>query len=121
VDNVNDDLPPTFKKHLPPFTLTPYFLYFKAFMDGLKFQNKVKTTDTCMKSIYYAIDDFFYFYNNLTDTTWSTWSGPLLNFTGALSQNFSLSLINCYYFSNETYFYAVIRYAQYDNNFPLFI
>lgn len=45
----------------------------------------------------------------------------MLNFTGFIRGNFSDGLINCFQFSNDTYYYAVIRFAQYDSNLATFL
>lgn len=90
-------------------------------MKGVSFINQVKSTDKCLTPVYYAIDDVFYLYNNLTDFKWANWQEPIFNFTGLLAANFSEALVQCYYFSNETYYYAVIRYAYFDSNLATFL
>lgn len=87
--------------------------------------------DSCLNNTFQSIDDLSYFYNNLTasislkpdklkrpltDSELRFLTGPVFNFTGLLAANFSLGLVNCYQFTNQTYVYAVQRYALFDKN-----
>lgn len=45
----------------------------------------------------YALDDYAYFQNNVTDYNKNSWEAPILNFTRAIGGNFSYVPINCYY------------------------
>jgi hypothetical protein len=67
------------------------------------------------------LDDLFYLYNNITDTTLENWEGPLLNFSGLIAKNFSQGITNCMTFVNGTYFYAIVRFAYFDNNLSSFL
>ena len=64
----------------------------------------------------YSTDEFIYFSNNVSDFTPDKWFLPVMNFTKALATNFSDGVVNCYEFSNNTYYFFIVRFAQKFNN-----
>ena len=49
-----------------PFTETSYYEYFYAFTEGLALDNYYESSTECLDNLAYAVDDYFYFLNNLT-------------------------------------------------------
>ncbi len=60
-------------------------------------ENYVKGTQQCQETAIFAVDDTFYFSNNLTDFSWESWEAPIMNATKLMAGNFSSSILNCYY------------------------
>jgi len=66
-----------------PFTQTTYYDYTYAFTEGLALDNYYQYSTECLENIYYVIDDYFYFLNNLTleENDYI----PFVNLTGAMA------------------------------------
>lgn len=62
-----------------PFTTTSYYDYSYAFIEGLALDNYYDYSTECVDNIFYALDDYFYFLNNLTLETNPYF--PFINFT----------------------------------------
>lgn len=70
---------------MKPFSVTPYYDFVDAFMLGLKLETFFVGADACTTTIISGIDDYFYFRNNLTDFSWSSWEAPVMNITKAIA------------------------------------
>lgn len=60
---------PEFKEYQKPFTSTPYYDFFDAFLVGLKLETFFLGSDACLMNGVYMLDDYYYFQNNITDFT----------------------------------------------------
>ncbi len=58
---------PVFKMYVKPFTASPYYDFFDAFLLGLKLETFFKGSESCIMGVVYTVDDMIYFYNNITD------------------------------------------------------
>jgi hypothetical protein len=58
---------PIFKSYVKPFTASPYYDFFDAFLLGLKLETFFSGSDACMMSGVYVVDDYFYLQNNISD------------------------------------------------------
>ena len=76
----------------------------------------IKGSILCINNVVYSTDEFIYFSNNVSDFTPNKWFMPVMNFTKALASNFSDGVVNCYEFSNNTYYFFIVRFAQQFNN-----
>ena len=101
---------------MKPFTASPYYDFFDAFMMGFKPESFVQGSDACLMSVIYAVDDFFYLRNNISDFSWSSWEAPIMNFTKAIGGNFSNSVLNCETFVENLVKEVVSRYKTFNNN-----
>ena len=86
---------PEFKDYEKPFTATPYYDFFDAFLVGLKLETFFLGADACLMSGVYMVDDYYYFQNNITDFTIEAWEAPIMNLSRAIAGNFSSAIINC--------------------------
>ena len=86
-------------------------MYIDNFLRGLDLEVLIKGSVLCIDNIVYSTDEFIYFSNNLTDFKPNKWYMPVMNFTKALASNFSDGLVNCYEFSNNSYFFFIVRFA----------
>jgi hypothetical protein len=50
-----------------PFTATPYYDFFDAFLVGLKLETFFIGSDACLTSAVYVVDDMYYLRNNISD------------------------------------------------------
>lgn len=80
---------------MKPFTASPYYDFFDAFLIGLKLENFFKGSEACLIDIVYFIDDMFYFRNNISDFTWAHWEAPMMNLSKAFATNFSSAIVDC--------------------------
>lgn len=112
---------PQFKDYLRPFTATPYYDFFDAFLVGLKLETFFVGSDACLMSGVYVVDDMYYFRNNITDFEWSSWEAPLMNISRAVAGNFSNVIINCEKMGENIYKYAVDRFAKFNNDIGDFL
>lgn len=103
---------PTFKQYRIPFTETSYYMYLSNFLRGLDLESLIKGSDICIKNVVFSTDEFIYFTNNASDFTSKEWYLPVMNFTRTLASNFSDGVVNCYEFSNSTYYFFIVRFAQ---------
>jgi len=101
---------------LKPFTASPYYDFFDAFTMGFKPESFVQGSDACLMSIIYAVDDFFYLRNNISDFSWSSWEAPIMNFTKAIGGNFSNSVLNCEIFVENLIDEVLSRYKTFNYN-----
>ena len=76
----------------------------------------IKGANLCINNVVYSTDEFIYFTNNASDFNKSHWILPVLNFTKTVASNFSAGVVNCYEFSNSTYYFFIVRFAQKFNN-----
>jgi len=67
-------------------------------------------------SIIYAVDDFFYLRNNISDFSWSSWEAPIMNLTKAIGGNFSNSVLNCEIFVENLIKEIISRYKTFNYN-----
>ena len=58
---------PVFKEYVKPFTASPYYDFFDAFLLGLKLETFFSGSDNCIMSAVYVVDDWFYLQNNISD------------------------------------------------------
>jgi hypothetical protein len=58
---------PVFKSYVKPFTASPYYDFFDAFLLGLKLETFFSGSDACLMSGVYVVDDYFYLQNNISD------------------------------------------------------
>ena len=58
---------PEFKDYVRPFTATPYYDFFDAFLVGLKLETFFVGSDACLMSGVYVVDDMYYLRNNISD------------------------------------------------------
>lgn len=79
-------------------------------MLGLKLETYIKSSQDCLNSIVYAVDDGFYFYNNLTDFNPKAWEAPMMNMTRLISGNLTSSITLCFKFGYDSYDWAVKKY-----------
>lgn len=107
---------PTFKNYVRPFSATPYYDFFDAFLVGLKLETFFVGSDACLNSAVYSVDDYYYFKNNVTDFSWTSPEAPLMNISRAIAGNFSNVIINCEKMGENIVNYAVNRYALFNNN-----
>ena len=112
---------PTFTHYLKPFTATPYYDFFDAFLVGLKLETFFVGSDACLMSAVYVVDDYYYFRNNLTDFSAHAWEAPIMNITKAIGGNFSNVVINCEKMGENIVKYAKDRYAKFNNNIGDFL
>jgi hypothetical protein len=112
---------PTFKDYLRPFTATPYYDFFDAFLVGLKLETFFIGSDACLTSVVYVVDDMYYLRNNITDFSWSSWEAPIMNFSRAVAGNFSNVIINCEKMGENMVKYAQDRYAKFNNDLGDFL
>lgn len=87
-----------------PFTLTSYYDYSYAFTEGLALDNYYRYSTECIDNIFYALDDYFYFLNNLTLEENPYF--PFMNFTGGVAQNLSEGVGNCFLFGDDAVVYV---------------
>ncbi len=106
---------------MKPFSATPYYDFVDSFFLGLKLETFFKGSDACINDLVYAIDDVSYLYNNFTDFSWKSFEAPIMNFTKAISGNFSSSFVDCYVMGTNAYTYSVNKYAQFNNNIGDFL
>jgi purine-cytosine permease-like protein len=104
-----------------PFTASPYYDFFDAFLLGLKLETFFSGSDACLMAGVYMIDDYFYLQNNITDFQWSSWEAPIMNFTKAVAGNFSNTIVNCEIMLENIYKYSVDRFAKFNNNLADFL
>jgi hypothetical protein len=112
---------PVFKSYVKPFTASPYYDFFDAFLIGLKLETFFSGSDACLMAGVYVIDDYFYLQNNITDFQWSSWEAPIMNFTKAVAGNFSNTIVNCEIMLENIYKYSVDRFAKFNNNLADFL
>jgi hypothetical protein len=91
-------------------------MYLSNFLRGLDLESLIKGSDICIKNVVFSTDEFIYFSNNASDFTSKEWYLPVMNFTRTLASNFSDGVVNCYEFSNSTYYFFIVRFAQQFNN-----
>ena len=112
----------TFKeRQLKPFTASPYYDFFDAFLLGLKLETFFKGSESCIMDLVYTVDDMIYFYNNITDFQWATFEAPFMNFSKAVSGNMSSSLVDCWTMGYNAYDFAVKKFQQFNNNIGDFL
>ena len=83
---------------MKPFTSTQYYDYFDAFLLGLKLDTFFQGSGPCINDFVYSLDDFAFFYNNVSDTHWKSpnqWIGPVFNLSHAVASNISQALPDC--------------------------
>lgn len=85
-------------------------------MIGLKLETFFKGSEACLIDIVYAIDDIFYLRNNISDWTWSQWEAPIMNFTKALSGNFSSAIVDCQVMGSNVIAYGVQKYTDFNED-----
>lgn len=108
---LTQDDPPPFKFYVKPFTASPYYDFFDSFLLGLKLETFFKGSESCLMDIVYTVDDMFYLYNNISDFKWKSLEAPFMNFTKAVSGNFSSALVDCAVMGQSAYTYAVNKYS----------
>ena len=101
---------------MKPFTASPYYDFFDAFMMGFKPETFVKGSDACIMAIVYTVDDFFYLGNNISDFSWKSWEAPIMNLSKAIGGNFSNSIYNCETFVENLITEVITRYKTFNNN-----
>ena len=101
---------------MKPFTASPYYDFFDAFMMGFRPETFVAGSEACIMSIVYAADDIFYLRNNMSDFTWASWEAPIMNFTKAMGGNFSNGILNCEIFVENSITEFIQRYKTFNNN-----
>lgn len=112
---------PTFKDYQKPFTATPYYDFFDAFLVGLKLETFFVGSDACLMSGVYVVDDLTYFRNNISDFSSKSWEAPIMNISRAVAGNFSNVIINCEKMGENIYKYAIDRYAKFNNDIGDFL
>ena len=112
---------PEFKDYVRPFTATPYYDFFDAFLVGLKLETFFVGSDACLMSGVYVADDMFYLRNNISDFSAKSWEAPIMNLSRAIAGNFSNVIINCEKMGENIYKYAIDRYAKFNNDIGDFL
>lgn len=102
--------------YLKPFTASPYYDFFDAFLLGFKPETFVAGSTNCIMSIVYTVDDFFYFQNNISDFSYKAWEAPIMNLTKAIGGNFSGGIVKCELFVENAINELVRRYSTFNNN-----
>jgi len=98
-----------------PFTVTTYYDYTYAFVEGLALDNYYRYSTECFDNLFYAMDDYFYFLNNLTLETNPYL--PFANFTAGVAQNISEGVGNCFLFGDDAITYTINQWDLYPNGF----
>jgi hypothetical protein len=108
---------PIFKEYYTPFSLSSYYLYIDSFLRGFDIEVLIEGSKLCIDAAVYSVDEFLYFANNISDAKISEWQLPVMNFTKTVASNFSSAIVNCYEFTNKTYYFLIVRFAsQFDND-----
>lgn len=93
----------------------------RTFLNGWNLNAVLVGLDPCLNATVQAVDDFYYFYDNLTQSTMDQWQLPVMNLTQTLANNFSTAIVNCYYFANKTYYYYLVRYVSEFSSNPWYV
>jgi len=86
---------PIFKYYIKPFTVSPYYTFVEAYLQGLKLETYIKGSENCIMSIIYTADDLFYFYNNITDFQLRSWEAPIMNVSKIIANNVANGVFDC--------------------------
>jgi hypothetical protein len=88
------------------------------FLLGLQPENYYNYVDQCINAVVYTMDDYTYLQNNETLRQYYGLGidQPFMNFTKALSGNFSSSLVYCYQFAMSWYSYQVNEWALFNGD-----
>lgn len=104
-----------------PFTSTPYYDFFDAFLIGLKLETFFKGSEACIIDIVYFVDDMFYLRNNITDFNPRHWEAPFMNLTKALAGNFSSAIVDCQVMGANVITYSSDKFKSFNSDIGFFI